>query len=178
MATTPGVVAEFTETKHIALLEAPLHTTGRLFFIPPNRMARYTTAPSRSSLIIDGDRLHFDDESGADGVDLAANPVARTFVDNFIVLFNGDLAELQRRYEAEFAIDGDDWSLRLEPRSATLSRLIEAVIMRGDAGGMRSMMLRETGGDVTETVFTQLNTAHHFTPAEIAEAFRTGEATP
>ena len=165
-------------TKRLAMLEAPLQTRGRLYFIPPNRMARHTTAPGRSSLIIDGDRLIFEDEAGNDDIDLAANPVARVFVENFIVLFNGDLAELRRRYEPTFAVAGDQWSLTLVPRAAPLSRLIESIVMRGDASGMRSMTLRESGGDTTETVFENLDTQHRFSEREIEELFRPEPVSP
>lgn len=176
MAETPGVVADFTETKRLAILEAPLQTRGRLYFIPPDRMARHTNAPGKSSLIIDGDRLRFEDEAGNDDIDLAANPVARVFVENFIVLFNGDLAELRRRYEPTFKVDGERWSLTLVPKAAPLARLIESIEMRGDAAGMRSMTLREEGGDTTETVFENLDTRHRFSEREIADYFAT--ATP
>jgi hypothetical protein len=175
MANTPGVAAEFTETKHIALLEAPLETTGTLYFIPPDRMARYTTHPGKSTLIIDGDRLVFDDESGGDRIDLATNTVARVFVANFIVLFNGDLGELQRRYEPTFAIDGDQWSLVLVPRAEVLAKMIASITLRGDDDGMRSMVLREPGGDFTETRFDSLDTKRVFADDEIDRLLRRGE---
>jgi len=178
MANTPGVAAEFTETKHISLLEAPLVTTGTLYFMPPDRMARYTTHPSKSALIIDGDRLVFDDEAGGDRIDLAANTIARVFVDNFIVLFNGDLAELERRYDPTFTIDADQWSLALVPRAAVLAKMIDSITLRGDGGGMRSMVLREAGGDSTETRFDSLDTTRRFTDSELNRLLRRAEPTP
>lgn len=178
MANTPGVAAEFTETKHISLLEAPLVTTGTLYFMPPDRMARYTTQPSKSALIIDGDRLVFDDESGGDRIDLAANTIARVFVDNFIVLFNGDIEELQRRYEPTFSIDGDQWSLTLVPRAAVLAKMIDSITLRGDDGGMRSMVLRESGGDSTETRFDSLDTTRRFTDGELDRLLRRAAPAP
>ena len=123
-----------------------------------------------------GVKIKIEDEAGNDDIDLAANPVARVFVQNFIVLFNGDLAELRRRYEPTFKVDGERWSLTLVPKAAPLARLIESIEMRGDAAGMRSMTLREEGGDTTETVFENLDTRHRFSESEIADHFAT--ATP
>lgn len=178
MADTPGVVAEFTETKHFAILEAPLETRGTLYFIPPNRMARYTSHPGSSALIIDGDRLVFDDEAGGDRVDLAANTVARAFVENFIVLFNGDINELRARYEATFALDGDQWSLLLVPRRDLVAKMIASITLRGDDTGMRAMVMLEPGGDTSETRFTSLDSAHRFSNEEIDRLFRRAEPTP
>ncbi len=178
MATTPGVVAEFTETKHLALLEAPLQTRGTLYFIPPDRMARYTSYPGVSALIIDGDRLIFDDESGGDRIDLGANAVARIFVENFIVLFNGDLEALRSRYSPEFTVAGDSWSLALVPRGDPLAKMIASITLQGDGSGMRSMILREPGGDFSETRFDALDDRREFSAAEIDRLFRRPQPTP
>ena len=178
MAETSGVVAEFTEVKRLALLEAPLETRGTLYFIPPNRMARHTSQPGRSTFVIDGDRLLFEDEAGGDDIDLSANPIARVFVDNFIVLFNGDLVELQQRYETNFEMADDTWKLRLTPRRSPLSKMIETIVMSGDAAGMKSMLLRETGGDETSTEFDKVDREHRFSEDEITRLFRIETATP
>ncbi len=178
MASTPGVVAEFVETKHLALLDAPLITRGKLYFIPPRRLARHTEAPGKSTLIIDGDRLIFSDETGEQRLDLASNPIARVFVDNFIVLFNGDRKGLERRYETKFAIEGEDWSLDLRPKHAPLNEAISAVRMVGNGAGMRKMTMTESGGDRTVTEFVEVDTGHRFSDAEIAAVFSAPEMTP
>ena len=102
MASTTGVRAEFREEKTLALLESPLVSEGTLYFIPPSRMARITTRPGASALVIDGERMSYTDEAGASDMDLAGNRVARTIVENFVVLFAGDLAALRERYRVEF----------------------------------------------------------------------------
>ncbi len=175
MAGTPGVLADFVETKTLALLDAPLVTKGKLYFIPPNRMARIASEPARSTLIIDGTRLDLDDEAGGNHIDLASNPVARTFVDNFIVLFNGDIEALRSRYEATFQVGEDTWQLHLVPRSRALAKMIASITMRGDVSGMKSMTLRESGGDTTETIFESVDSNHSFTSDEVEQIFRQQE---
>src|SRR5690242_12691165 len=61
MRSTTGVVADFTETKEIALLSAPLESAGTIYFLPPRRFARVVTSPSRSRLVVDGDRVRIDE---------------------------------------------------------------------------------------------------------------------
>lgn len=178
MADTPGVVAQFVEKKELALLDQPLVTRGTLYFVPPNRLARHTEAPGASTIIIDGDRLLFRDAAGGEDVDLASNPLARVFVDNFIVLFNGDLSALRKRYATEFSTDAERWNLTLTPRHAPLDRLIASITLRGDAGGMREMTLLEKAGDRTTTTFVEVDPRHVFAPAELAAVFALPERKP
>src|SRR5512138_2290844 len=90
MAGASGVEAHFREEKRLALLSEPVESRGTLYFVPPNRLSRETSEPSRSRLVIDGDRVSFDDAAGGNTVDLSASPIAREYVANFVVLFNGD----------------------------------------------------------------------------------------
>jgi outer membrane lipoprotein-sorting protein len=175
MAETPGVEARFLETKEIALLSEPLLTRGTLAFVPPDRLVRTTTEPSRSRLVIAGDRFSFTDAAGGDAVDLSANPLAREFVDNFIVLFNGDLAALRRRYEPELRAEGAGWELTLRPRHRPLSDLIERITLTGSGGALLRMEMLERDGDRTTTRFEEVKVDRRFTPEEIERLFAVDE---
>jgi outer membrane lipoprotein-sorting protein len=178
MAGTPGVIARFHEEKQLALLSAPLEVQGILYFIPPARMVRITTEPGASRLVIDGDHVVFQDAAGDEEMDLSTNPVARTFVSNFIVLFNGDLEGLRRRYEPAFHADGDRWTLTLVPRGAPLNRVIARVTLEGAGRKIDRMELLETNGDRTTTWFEDVQVDHRFAPAEIERIFSTAGAPP
>jgi len=124
MASTSGVMADFREQKQIALLEKPLSSSGKIFFVPPDRLARFTLEPESSALIIDGKKLRFQ-QGDREKFDLSGNPMARIFIDNFIVLFNGDLPKLQDLYHTHFDAEGDHWTLILEPRRSPLRGLVK-----------------------------------------------------
>jgi outer membrane lipoprotein-sorting protein len=171
MAETSGVWARFVERKEVALLSEPIETRGTLVFVPPDRLRRSTAEPSRSELVIAGERFAFRDAAGADAVDLSASPLARQFVENFIVLFNGDLAKLRERYEPEFTSAGADWSLALRPRNRPLSDLIERITLAGTGQVLRSMEMLEQDGDRTTTRFSDVEVDRHFTPAELEQLF-------
>jgi outer membrane lipoprotein-sorting protein len=171
MAQTSGVEARFLERKEIALLSEPLETRGSLVFLPPDRLVRVTTEPSRSRLVIAGDSFSFRDAAGGEAVDLSANPLAREFVDNFIVLFNGDLAKLRERYEPELSGDGERWTLVLHPRHRPLSDLIERITLEGAGRTLRGMEMLESDGDRTTTRFEEVSVDRRFTPEEIERWF-------
>ncbi len=171
LATTSGVRAEFHEVKEIALLERPLESTGTLYFVPPRRMARYTEKPVRSAFVIDGSRLSFRDDTGADNVDLAANEIARTVVESFVVLFNGDRAALEARYEVGFEAQGSHWKLTLTPRDSRVLAVVSRVVLEGDGAALMQMIVSEAEGDRTVTTFHDVRTDVRFSDAELARIF-------
>jgi hypothetical protein len=171
MASSPGVVARFTETKHLALLAEPLESRGTLYFIPPDRLVREVTRPGASRLVIDGGRLAIQDEAGGQEVDLAGNPIAREVIENFVALFAGDLAALERRYQVDFEVATPRWKLRLVPRAAAMRRLIARVEIRGDGSGMRELAMFEQDGDRTETRLLEVDPRHRFTSEELRRLF-------
>jgi outer membrane lipoprotein-sorting protein len=171
MAGAPGVVARFREQKQLALLSEPLESRGTLYFVPPNRLSRETTEPSGTKLVIDGDRFSFRDAAGSQAADLSANPIAREYVANFIVMFNGDLDALRRRYETDFRADAKGWQLVLRPHGKPLSDFIERVTLAGSGRALARMELVETGGDRTTTWFEDVRTDRAFTEEELARIF-------
>ena len=178
MATTTGVRAEFREEKNLALLETPLVSEGTLYFIPPSRMARITSRPGVSSLVIDGGRMSYTDEAGASDVDLSGNRVAHSMVENFVVLFGGDLEALRARYDVEFHAEETRWQLRMTPKAAPLSQFIASVGLRGTGPALEEMVIREADGDLTTTRFRQVETDTRFTPEELARLFPPGPSAP
>lgn len=179
MAATSGVEAHFHEVKDLSLLSAPIEVSGVLYFIPPDRLARITIHPSRSKLVIDGKRFSFQDEAGHESVDLSDNPVAREFVSNFIVLFNGDIHALRKRYRTEFRAEGRRWSLVLHPRGRPLADVVERVTLSGEGPELDRMELLETNGDRTTTTFQDVKVDHRFSSAERRRIFALpGSAAP
>jgi outer membrane lipoprotein-sorting protein len=173
MATTRGVRARFHEVKEVSLLAAPVESRGTVYFVPPDRFARHTTAPGRSWLVIEGDRLRFADEVAREEIDLSGDPVAGQFVGHFVVLWNGDLEALRERYEVAFEAGAGDggWTLTLIPRSSRLRSFIEQIEVRGEGPALHEMTLVEADGDRTLTSFDDVETDHVFGAQELAEAF-------
>ena len=166
-----GIVrARYQETRHLSILEAPIETEGVLYFAPPDWLARYVSRPGSASVVVRGDRAVFRDETGYQLIDLDASDVARYFVENFIVLLRGDLAALQARYRTSFRSGEHGWQLDLEPRSALGQSVIKSVRVTGRTE-LREMETRETTGDRTVTVFSDVETDVDMAPAELERIF-------
>ncbi|HEY2772999.1 MAG TPA: outer membrane lipoprotein carrier protein LolA [Candidatus Binatia bacterium] len=171
MRSSRGVVAEFQETRELALLSSPLEATGAIYFIPPSRLVRVVTSPGHSRLVVDGDKVRFEDETGHKDLDLSSSPIARQMIDSFVVLFDGDETRLHQLYDAQFHTDGQAWSLHLTPRSMPLDRMIKFFEMSGTGPTIDRMEAVEPDGDRTVTRFGRTETQHEFSKTELAELF-------
>ena len=173
MAATSGVIADFREQKQIALLEKPLESSGTLYFVPPSRLARFTSKPEPSALIINGEELRFQ-QGDREKFDMTGYPMARVFIDNFIVLFNGDLPKLQDLYHTNFSAEGETWTLILEPRRSPLRGLVKEISLRGNRDGIREMVMQNQDGDRTSTTLDTIQTDYPFTDGQLEDLFVEG----
>lgn len=175
MADTAGVEARFREVRELGLLSAPLESRGLLYFVPPDRLARFTTEPVASALVVDGERVRFREGSGdAQALDVSGSPTARGFVEHFLVLFGGDQQRLEQVYRTGFSADGPRWTLALTPRRAPLSRFVESVTLRGDDRGLSEIALVDRDGDRTTTVFEETRLGRRFSSRELEQLFSEG----
>jgi len=174
MRSATGVIAEFEETKQLAMLSQPLVARGTVYFVPPARLVREVTSPGRSRLVVDGDRVVFEDETGRNAMNLSGSPMARQMIDSFVVLFNGDEKRLRELYDVEFSGDATAWKLRLVPRSMPLSRMVASFEMSGAQARIDRMDMAEPDGDRTVTVFGKTDSSHTFSETELKKLF--GEA--
>jgi len=175
-AKSPGIFARFREEKHIAMLQAPLVNEGTIHFAPPGRLARHTTRPIASSLLIADNHVQFSDGTTGDSVDLGTNPVARAFVESFVMLLAGDRAGLERYFSLRFSPGGgghgNGWRLSLTPRTSPMNKVIKEMSLAGEGLVVRNLEVRESNGDWTRTTFTEVDVDHRYSPAEQAQVFR------
>lgn len=172
-AAMPGLRAGFREEKRIALLEEPLVSEGTLHFAPPGRLARHVTAPSPSSVVIDGDRLLFGDAKGTRELDLAARPPVRAFVDAFVKLLAGDRPALERLFAAELTPREEGaWRLVLRPRASPLKDVFDRLEAEGTGVVLSRLGVFERSGDSTETTFHDVDATRAYAPDELARLFR------
>ena len=174
MAETAGVETRFRELREIGLLSAPLESRGLLYFVPPDRLARFTTWPVASALIVDGERVRFREGPDGEALDLSGSRTATTFVEHFLVLWSGDLERLERLYHTRFSAEEGRWRLRLTPRRAPLDRFVESVELRGDDRGLAEIALVDADGDRTTTRFEETRIDRRFSSPELERLFSEG----
>jgi hypothetical protein len=170
-----GLQADFREEKRMALLAAPLVNEGKIYFVPGGgkkpRLARHTSKPASSVVIIDGGALRLADDAGREEISLDKSPPVRLFVDSFVKIFAGDREALATMYSMELQADGQRWTLRLRPKVAPLDRLIERVEIAGEGVVIATMRVIEVGGDESITTFSAVDPKRNFSDQELQSLF-------
>ena len=173
-----GVRAEFSESRHISILEDPIETRGVLYFSPPAYLARYTSQPDDSSLVTDGSQVTLSDRTGTKTISLGSSELARELVNSFLVLLRGDLEALHAGYEVKlYSRSSHDsphespWTLDLKPRSPQIRELIARVRIEGSANKLDSMETLEKNGDKTLMVFSAVETGLQFSDEQFELLF-------
>ncbi len=172
LAQMPGLQAQFVEKKTMALLAAPLVTTGALYYTQPGTLARHTATPAMSVVVVDAKQVRMWDGKHWEVLDFAKQPVVRGFVDSFVRILQGDAPALERLYAMQFtALPEGRWTLTLRPKLAPLSQVVETMTLSGQGLVVQTMRMVEKGGDETVTTFAAVDTARRFSDADKAKFF-------
>src|SRR5690606_32504920 len=135
------------------------------------RLARHTTRPAPSVVVIDGAAIRLADGAGREEISLDKSPAVRLFVDSFVKIFAGDREALAAMYTMDLKAEGQRWTLRLKPRVAPLDRVIERVEITGEGVVIATMRVVEIGGDEALTTFSAVDTRRSFSAKEQAALF-------
>jgi hypothetical protein len=174
-----GLEARFEEEKYLALLAAPLRSSGSLYFLPPSTLLRRVEEPRRQEILIQASRIRISQGAEVQTIDLGVYREIRPLVDSLIWIFTGDLASIEEVYRVEYEVfelgTGERaesrWQMTLSPKRAPLSSLLRKMKVRGAGLTVSSIELIETSGDRTLTHFSHANSRRVFDTAEQLELF-------
>lgn len=173
----PGLTANFSEVKQMALLAVPLKSSGTLAYSPPGLLVRSVHKPTPTVVIIEPNRVRSHDGDRWQVIDLKSKPVVRRFVESFVILLQGDKAGLERRYVMTYAIErGADgiatgWHMKLAPKQAPLNKVVRLLEARGSGLQLRSLRMLELDGDETLTTFSAVDAKRRFSVEDRARIF-------
>jgi len=84
----------------------------------------------------------------------------------------GDRVALERSYHLTFSTDGEAFTLTLRPKQPALARFLRELRLHGRAHSLTRLHMLETSGDVTDTTFTDVDPARHYSASDLARLFR------
>jgi outer membrane lipoprotein-sorting protein len=147
--------ARFVETKDLRLLNKSLQSSGKLIYIAPDNLQKFTLWPEPSSLVVSGNRLtiaQFDGDSRS--LALSDYPQVGALVESVRATLAGDLPRLERYYAVSLAGNEMDWILQLAPHSSELGKLVKRIEVRGAGHDINSIETEESDGDRTRMTIT------------------------
>ncbi len=147
LAKTKSGRATFIETKHIAMLDRPLVSTGILTFVAPDQFEKVTVKPQADSMKVDGDTLVIKRKKQTLTLRLSDYPEVAGFVDSMRGTLSGDQDALERVYKLRLQGSRKLWTLDLIPKESRMAAAISAIRVTGNSGNLASIAITQADGD-------------------------------
>jgi outer membrane lipoprotein-sorting protein len=147
LARQPGGLAKFTETRHLALLDKPLVSTGEMQFTPPDRLEMRTLTPKPEFMLLDRDRVTLERDQRRMTIRLNSRPEVLAFVDSVRGLLSGNRASMERNYLMQLQGEAARWVLTLYPKDADIAALIQRITVSGTNSQIRTIEYLQADGD-------------------------------
>lgn len=147
LARNPGGRAKFVETRHIALLDRPVVSTGEMVYTRPDRLEKRTLTPKPERMVLDRDMLSIEREQQKLTINLGNQPEALAFVDSIRGTLAGDRKALERNYALFLAGGRDKWTLTLLPSDPKIAALLQRITVSGSRDRIRSIEYLQADGD-------------------------------
>lgn len=140
----------FAEARFLHMLERPLVVSGELAWLGGDRLQRRVQQPhAETSTIADGEVTQQREGKAARTFSLKRAPQLQVLLDSFVALLSGDAARLQQAFAVQYSGDpGGAWTLTLTPRDARVARSVERIVIDGQGGESRCMLMHEADGDL------------------------------
>ena len=143
------VRATFVETRHLAMLNAPLTSSGTLLYSAPGRLEKHTLKPRVERLTLDRDRLTV--QGGEQGrsrtIFLQQYPVVWAFVEGIRSTLAGDLPTLSRFYDLRLSGAQGGWQLALYPGEQAMQAVVKEIRIAGRGEHITAVEVFEANGD-------------------------------
>ncbi|WP_445371382.1 outer membrane lipoprotein carrier protein LolA [Methylomonas sp. HW2-6] len=156
------VQGHFRQEKQLKFLSKPLVSEGEFTFQQQRGVIWKTVSPVESVLLIGENRLITSQGEQA---------LPASFGRVFPAMLGGDFAELSADFSASAEMQADSWRLTLLPKDPLLGKAIAAIYLAGDSE-LRSVEIRETGGNVSRIGFDRISRPAQLSPEQAAEFAR------
>ncbi len=137
----------FTEEKFIALLDAPVKSSGELLYDAPDRLEKRTLSPKPESLVLQRGVVTADRGRHHYVLDLRRYPQVVPFIESIRATLAGDRAALERIFRLDLEGTGDAWTLSLSPLEAKLARSVRLIRIDGAQSAVHRVEIFESDGD-------------------------------
>ena len=148
--------ASFVEKKYIALLEAPVESSGELLYTAPDRLEKRTLKPRPESLLIEGGSLTVERGKRRVVLRLQDYPELVAFTESIRGTLAGDMVALRRVYNLDLEGSEERWTLTLRPIETKMLEVVQRVRIGGSHAEVRTIEIEQTDKDRSVMVIDKL----------------------
>tara|TARA_R110002153_G_scaffold18021_4_gene63150 strand:+ start:30196 stop:30843 length:648 start_codon:yes stop_codon:yes gene_type:complete len=162
--------AFFVEKKSIAMLTAPIESSGELIYTAPNHLEKRTIKPKQESMILDNDTLIIElstrqhspighqNSNQKYQLQLQNYPEIAVFIDSIRGTLAGDITALQQNYQLSLVGNADNWTLSLSPTNEKMQALVQCIDISGSHDEIQRIKISQTDGDSSLMLIDQQTT--------------------
>ena len=148
--------ASFVEKKYIALLEAPVESSGELLYTAPDRLEKRTLKPRPESLLIEGGSLTVERGKRRMVLRLQDYPELVAFTESIRGTLAGDMVALRRVYNLDLEGPEERWTLTLRPMETKMLEVVQRIRITGSHADVRTIEIEQTDKDRSVMVIEKL----------------------
>ena len=139
--------ARFEQTKTLAMLDAPIESSGTLRYAAPDYLEMRTLKPKPERIVVQGARITVEVDGHSQRFDLDQAPAVGALVGGIRATLGGDLGALQRAYRVSLGGEQALWTLELVPRLPAARARVSEIDISGSGAWLRSIAIFEADGD-------------------------------
>lgn len=147
LAGNPGGHATFSETKYLAVLDAPIESRGELVYVAPARLERHTLTPTAESMVLDGDEITLTRAGKTLKLRLRDYPAAAALIGSIRGTLAGDRRALERTYLLTLSGSREAWTLNLLPSDPALAAMVSRIRIDGAGALVHGVEVLQADGD-------------------------------
>lgn len=147
--------ATFVEKKYLAMLDAPVTSSGELLFTPPDRLERRTLKPRPESVVLEAGVMTMTRGQREMVLNLQEYPAVGALTESIRGTLAGDRASLEKHYTLKLQGNEGRWTLVLVPREARTRAFVLEVRIEGERGEVRTVEIEQSDKDRSVMTITK-----------------------
>ncbi|WP_027127679.1 outer membrane lipoprotein carrier protein LolA [Gelidibacter mesophilus] len=152
---TQSIISDFTQTKHLSVLDHNISSEGKLVFKAPNLVKWMYLKPYKNSAIFKDDQLLVTNEGKKDKIDLSSNKLFRSLNSLIVNSIKGDMFDASQFELAYFKYD-DAYLVKFVPKDKRMQKFIAAFELKfsNPSAEVEEVRLIEPNDDYTLITFS------------------------
>jgi outer membrane lipoprotein-sorting protein len=147
LAQSKHIKAQFTEVKHVKVLDGTIESSGELVFQAPAKLEKRTIAPRLEVLRIDGATVAIEKGQFKRTMSLTEYPDVASLVQSLTATFRGDQNALEQFFSWTLTGPIEKWTLTLKPKSQKLYVTLREIKLIGSGSHVKTVETTLTDGD-------------------------------
>ena len=156
LAQTRSGHVSFVEKKSIAMLDAPVESSGELFYTAPDRLEKRTLKPKPETMILDQGTLLVERGRQKHSLQLQDYPELAAFIDSIRGTLAGDRKALERNYHLSLDGSSQNWVLQLLPVNEKMLAVVKRIRIAGAGDEVKRIEIFQADGDSSVMLIEKL----------------------